>query len=62
MKNPALYTACVVFGVVSLAHLVRFFRADEVLISGYLVPVPWSLALGIVIFALAAWMFVAAKR
>ena len=62
MKNAALYTAASVFALVSLAHWVRFFRADEVLIGAFSVPVSWSLALGLVILALAAWMFTAARR
>ena len=43
MKNAALYTAGTIFGMVSLAHRVRYFRAAEVLIGGYSLPVPWSL-------------------
>ena len=41
MKNAALYTGGAIFGMVSLAHLVRYFRADEVLIGDYSIPVPW---------------------
>ncbi len=62
MKNVALYTAGAIFGVVSLAHLVRYFRADEVLIGGYSIPVLWSLILGVVILGLAAWMIAAARQ
>ena len=62
MKNAALYTAGTIFGMVSLAHLVRYFRADEVLISGYSIPVPWSLILGLVILGLAGWMVAAARQ
>jgi hypothetical protein len=62
MKNSALYTAAAVFGLVSLAHFVRFFCADEILISGYPIPVFWSLIAGIVVLALAGWMFAAARR
>ncbi len=54
MKNAALYTAGTIFGLVSLAHLVRYFRADEVLIGGYSIPVLWSLILGVIILGLAA--------
>ena len=46
LKNAALYTAAAVFALVSLAHWVRFFRADEVLIAGFSVPRSWSLAAG----------------
>ena len=62
MKNLALYTAGTIFGLVSLAHLVRYFRADEVLIGGYSIPVLWSLILGVVILGLAAWMIAAARQ
>jgi hypothetical protein len=62
MKNPALYTAGAIFGLVSLAHFVRYFRADEVLIGGYSIPVMWSLILGVVILALAGWMIAAARQ
>ena len=62
MKNSALYTSAAVFTLVSLAHFVRFFRADEILISGYLIPVFWSLIAAIIILAMAVWMVAAAKR
>ena len=62
MKNAALYTAGTIFGMVSLAHLVRYFHADEVLIGGYSIPVPSSLILGLVILGLAGWMVTAARQ
>ncbi len=62
MKNPALYTSAAIFTLVSLAHFVRFFRADKILISGYPIPVFWSLIAGIIILAMAVWMVAAAKR
>ncbi|MCH8236580.1 MAG: hypothetical protein IIC06_00245 [Proteobacteria bacterium] len=62
LKNAALYTAAAVFALVSLAHWVRFFRADEVLIGGFSVPRSWSLAAGLMIPALAGWMLAAARR
>jgi hypothetical protein len=62
MKNAALYTAGTIFGMVSLVHLVRYFRADEILIGGYSIPVPWSLILGLVILGLAGWMVAAARQ
>lgn len=62
MKNTALYTAGTVFGLVSLAHLVRYFRADEVLIGGFSIPAVWSLILGVIILALAGWMVAAARE
>lgn len=62
MKNPALYASAAVFTLVSLAHFVRFFRADEILISGYPIPVFWSLIAAIIILAMAVWMVAAVKR
>ncbi len=62
MKNAAPYTAAAVFALVSLAHGVRFFHADEVLIGGFSVPRSRSLVAGLVIPALAACMLAAARR
>jgi len=62
MKKPALITAGCIFTVVSAAHWVRYFRADEVIVGGYVVPVWWSLILGVVILALAVWMFMASRE
>ncbi len=62
MKNPALYTAGGVFFLVAIAHLVRFFRADQVLIGSFEVPVFLSLIAALIILALAGWMFLAAKQ
>lgn len=53
MKKPA---------VVSAGHWVRYFRGDEITVAGYVVPVWWSLVLGVVAAALAVWMFVAARE
>ena len=52
-RKTALITAGCVFTIVSAAHWVRYFRADEVIVSGSVVPVWWSLILGVVILALA---------
>ena len=38
-KKPALIIAGCVFAVVSAAHWVRYFQADEVIVAGYVVPV-----------------------
>ncbi len=61
-KKPALVTAGCVFTVVSAAHWVRYFRADEVIVAESVVPVWWSLILGVVILALAVWMFMASRE
>ena len=47
--------------VPAAAHWVRYFQADEAIIAGYVVPVWWSLILGVGILALAVWMFLAAR-
>ena len=62
MKNAALYTAGTVFAVVSAAHGLRFLRGDEVIAGGITIPLGLSLAAGLVLFALAVWMFIAARR
>lgn len=61
MKKAPLITAGCIFTVVSVAHWVRYFQADEAIIAGYVVPVWWSLILGVGILALAVWMFLAAR-
>ncbi len=61
MKNAALVTAGGVFALVSAAHWVRYFRADEVIVAGFAVPVGGSLLLGLIALALAVWMFLAVR-
>jgi hypothetical protein len=62
MHKPALYTATVVFLVVSLAHLLRFVAETEVVVSGVVIPVSLSLVVGLVSMGLALWLFVAGRR
>ena len=61
MKKAALITAGGVFALVSAAHWVRYFRAEEIIVGGFAVPVGWSLVLGPIALALAVWMFLAAR-
>ena len=61
MKKAALNTAGTIFALVSIAHWVRYFRDDELVIGGYTVPVGLSLLAGAIILALSVWMFVAAR-
>ncbi len=56
MPKSALYTAGVIFAVVSALHLVRYFLGSEVSIAGTAFPVSGSLIGGIVAAVLAAWM------
>ncbi len=62
MQKPALYTAAVIFAIVSLAHLVRFLLGSEILIDGHAVPVSFSLIAAVVVAGLAAWMAREARR
>ncbi len=61
MKNTALITAGCIFAAVGIAHGVRYFRAEEIIIGGSAVSVGWSLLLGPIALALAVWMFLAAR-
>lgn len=52
-----LRVASVIFGLVSIAHLVRISIRFEVLVAGHLVPL-WASALAFVIFGgLSLWMW-----
>lgn len=61
MKKVALNAAGTIFAIVSITHWVRYFREDEVIVSGYTVPLDLSLVLGALTLILAIWMFVAAR-
>ncbi len=62
MKNTALIVSGLIFSIIAFVHFVRYFKAYEVMFAHYVIPVNWSLYAGIIIAALAVWMFVAAKR
>ena len=61
MKNAALITAGCIFAALSIAHGVRYSLAQEAIVGGMIVPVGWSLVLGLIALALAIWMFFAAR-
>ena len=61
MKNIALKTAGIIFGIVSITHWARYFREVEIIVNGYTVHVFFSLIVGGVILALSVWMFVASR-
>jgi hypothetical protein len=61
MKNAALITAGCVFAAVSIVHGVRYSLSQEIIVGGTIVPVSWSLVLGLIALALAIWMFFAAR-
>jgi hypothetical protein len=62
MQKAALYTATVIFLVVSLAHLLRYVAETEIVVGGVVVPVSLSLVIGLVFMGLALWQFVAGRR
>jgi hypothetical protein len=62
MPKSALYTAGVIFAVVTALHLVRYFLGSEVSIAGAAFPVSGSLIGGIVAAVLAAWMIFAGRN
>ncbi len=62
MPKTALFTAGVIFAVVSALHLVRYFLGSEVSIAGTAFPVSGSLIGGIVAAVLAAWMIIAGRK
>ena len=62
MQQTALYTAAVIFTLVSLAHWVRFLIGAEVTIGGAEISLGFSVAAGLVAAALAVWMVMAARR
>ena len=62
MQKAALYTAIVIFLVVSLAHLLRFVAQTEIVVGGVVVPVSLSLIVGLMLMGLALWLYVARRR
>jgi hypothetical protein len=62
MQKAALYTATVVFFVVSLAHLLRYVAETEIVVGGVVLPESLSLVVGLVLMGLAVWLFVAGRR
>ncbi len=62
MQRSALYTAAVIFAVVSAAHWLRLILGTEIVIGGASIA-PWlSFAAGVVSALLALWMAVAGRR
>ena len=62
MQRSALYTAAVIFAVVSAAHWLRLVLGTEIVIGGAAVPLWLSFVAGVVSALLAAWMAVAGRR
>ena len=61
MPKPALYTAAVIFAVIALLHLIRYFLNTEIVVGGSVVPVFTSLPAGVILALLALWMAYAAR-
>ena len=61
MKNAALIIAGCIFAALSIARGVRYSLAQEAIVGGMIVPVGWSLVLGLIALGLAIWMFFAAR-
>ena len=59
MNTPtfALRVAGTIFGIVSLAHMLRFFMHADVVIASYAVPMWVSVAAFAVTGALSLWMW-----
>ncbi len=62
MPKIALYTAAVIFALVSLLHWVRYFLETDLTIGSTVFPVSGSLILGIVAATLGGWMIFASRK
>ena len=62
MPKPALYTAALIFAVIALLHLIRYFLDTEIVVGGAVVPVFASLPAGIILALLALWMVRTVRR
>ena len=62
MQRSALYTAAVIFAVVSAAHWLRLILGTEIVIGCASIALWLSFAAGVVSALLAAWMAAAGRR
>ena len=62
MKSIALFISGAIFLIVSAAHFYRYYKAIEILVGGFVIPVQWSLIGGIVTLVLALWMLNVARK
>ncbi len=62
MPKGALFSASVIFALVSVLHWIRYFLETGITIGGTAFPVSGSLILGIVAAILAAWMIIASRK
>ena len=61
-KNSALSLAGIIFGIVSLVHLVRIYFAIDITISSYIIPMWVSWVAFVVALILSFLMFSARKK
>jgi len=61
MKNKALFVAGVIFLIVAIAHLLRYYFKTEMIIGSYVFPMDMSLVGFVVAGLLAIWMFMARR-
>lgn len=62
MKNTALIVAGIIFTLVSILQLLRYFKALQLVLGQHIIPVQWSLYAGIIAALLAIWMFIGARK
>lgn len=62
MQRRALHAAAVVFGAVAVLQPLRLVAGADITIGGTVVPAIVSLAAGLALGALAAWVVIAARR
>ena len=58
--HSALIVAGIIFGIVSLMHLLRLIYKSEIVIAGKIIPMWVSIAGCVVPLILSIWMFMAA--
>jgi len=56
-----LIVAGLIFLVMAIVHLVRYFYPFSLVIAGYNIPPLWSLIGGVVLIILSGWMFFAPR-
>jgi hypothetical protein len=60
-RNLPLSVAGIIFGIVSLFHLLRLICRTEIIVGGYIVPMSASYIGFFIALVLAIWMFKARR-
>lgn len=60
-KRTPLTVAGIIFLIMAIVHLARYFIKFGLVIAGYDFPLTGSLAASIILFVLAIWMFLARR-